>query len=83
MKIEIFLLTLLSISFNKLVANEMEPLSKYANKEALITEPNIYQVFWNYTETDITFELMTKKSNGWICFGFTSNNSLQDGNLNL
>ena len=69
----------LNIYCKNLLAYELRPLNKYANTEVLINPPNIYQLYWNYSDTDLTFEIMTRKSNGWIFFGFTSNNSLLDG----
>jgi len=82
MKMKIFLSVLyLSMCCKTSLATggDMQPVNTYASKETLIAEPNVYQLYWNYTDTDVSFELMTRKSNGWIFFGFTSNSSIQDG----
>jgi hypothetical protein len=84
MKVRIFLSILIAVYLSlcckmSLATGDMQPINTYASKETLIAEPNIYQLYWNYTDTDVVFELMTRKSNGWIFFGFTSNSSIQDG----
>jgi hypothetical protein len=64
-------------------APHMEPKNLYANRKVLLSEPNLYKLYWNYSQTDVIYELMVKQTNGWFFFGFTSNDSLVDGKFFL
>ena len=61
----------------------MMPKNAYANEKILVSEPNLYKLYWNYSETEIIYELMIKESSGWFFFGFTSNDSLIDGMIKI
>jgi hypothetical protein len=49
-------------------------LDSFTNKKVLV-EPDQYVLFWNYTETDILFEVHVKAT-GWIAFGLSPNGNM-------
>ena len=50
------------------------PTSTYTNKIVLV-EPEKYILYWNYTQTDIIFEIHVKAT-GWIGFGLSPNGDM-------
>lgn len=45
------------------------PTERYAN-ELVLVEPDVYYLYWNYTESEILFELHVKNE-GWNAFGIS------------
>lgn len=45
----------------------------YLNNWTLV-KPDVYSLFWNYTDTEITMEVHVK-TNGWLMFGLNSEES--------
>ena len=65
------------------LTSHMVPTNVYANEKLLVSEPNLYKLYWNYSETEVVYELMIKQTSGWFFFGFTSNDSLVDGTYRI
>ena len=53
---------------------EPSPTAKYVNK-AILVAPDVYILYWNYTDTDITFEIHAKTT-GWVGFGISPNGDM-------
>lgn len=53
----------------------------YVNHWVLI-KPDIYSLFWNYSDTDITMEIHVK-TNNWFIFGFNVNETLDGADVIL
>ena len=80
--LSLFIISALSLLVKTLaLTSQMVPTSVYANEKLLVPEPNLYKLYWNYTETEVVYELIIKQTTGWFFFGFTSNDSLVDGIL--
>lgn len=48
--------------------------------ELEIVSPNIYTLFWNYTNLNITAEIRVK-TQGWVSFGITNKGKLDGSDL--
>jgi len=44
------------------------PTAVYTNRLVLV-EPNVYILYWNFTDNDILFETHVQNGNGWSGFG--------------
>ena len=55
------------------------PTEIYANKIILV-EPDVYNLYWNYTETDILFELHVKNL-GWNAFGLSPTGGMANSDV--
>lgn len=51
-----------------------DPTEEFSNKIVLV-EPDNYILYWNYTDSDILFEIHVQ-STGWISFGLTPNGEM-------
>jgi hypothetical protein len=56
-----------------------EPTSTYAN-QMLLVEPDVYMLYWNYTNDDIVFEIHVK-NNGWAAFGLSPNGGMDKSDV--
>ena len=73
MKIFIILALLIPISH----ANN--PTDIYLNHRVLV-EPDIYHLFWNYSSSDVTFEVHVKH-NGWVAFGISPTGGMANSDV--
>ena len=71
---EILLITILGLLIQTHAAPPA-PTQKF-NNQIVLEEPNIYLLYWNYNETDITFEIHVKNANGWVAFGLSPNGGM-------
>lgn len=55
------------------------PTENYANKLILV-KPDIYVLYWNYTENDILFETHVKNL-GWSAFGISPNGGMPNSDV--
>ena len=55
------------------------PTENYANKLVLV-KPDIYLLYWNYTENDILFETHVKNL-GWNAFGISPNGGMSNSDV--
>ena len=55
------------------------PTDAYTNKQILV-EPDSYILYWNYTDTDIIFEIHANTS-GWVGFGISPNGGMENSNV--
>ncbi|RNA32042.1 DBH-like monooxygenase 2 -like protein [Brachionus plicatilis] len=55
-----------------------KPSENYANIFQLI--PGVYNLYWNYTDSEITFEVHCKTS-GWVGFGFSPNGGMDKSDV--
>jgi hypothetical protein len=65
--------------FNVLKKRVESKTSDYVNNAIMIL-PDIYQIFWNYTDIDITIEIRVKTT-GWVLFGFSPNGEIDGSDL--
>lgn len=72
----IFILITFLIEFIYSIPN---PTSNYANK-LILKEPDIYILYWNYTDSDILFEVHVK-TKGWISFGLSPNGDMFNSDI--
>lgn len=56
-----------------------EPTSPYVNQMILV-EPDVYMLYWNYTNDDIVFEIHVK-NNGWAAFGLSPNGGMDKSDV--
>ena len=55
------------------------PTQPYANTRVLV-EPDQYALYWNYTDSDILFEIHVKTT-GWISFGLSPNGNMLNSDM--
>ena len=55
------------------------PTENYANKLVLV-EPDVYFLYWNYTDVDILFELHVKNL-GWNAFGLSPTGGMANADV--
>lgn len=55
------------------------PAQSYVNQKVLV-EPNQYILYWNYTDSDIIFEVHVKTT-GWIAFGLSPNGNMINSDM--
>ena len=55
------------------------PTAAYANSQ-IIVGPDVYILYWNYTDTDITFEVHAKTT-GWVGFGISPNGDMKNSDV--
>ena len=55
------------------------PTANYANK-LILTEPDTYIMYWNYTDSDILFEVHVK-TKGWVGFGLSPNGDMLNSDV--
>jgi hypothetical protein len=70
----ITLLSLLSLP-DVLNAAPPTPTQKF-NNQIILEEPDLYLLYWNYNDTDITFEIHVKNAIGWVAFGLSPNGGM-------
>ena len=58
-------------------AHNVTPTETYANHYVLV-DPDVYHVFWNNNDTDITFEVHVQQTLGWIGFGISRNGGMHN-----
>ena len=75
MKVFLFIISLLTCC----IKSEPNPTETYPNKHILV-EPDVYILYWNYTDTDITFEVHVRAT-GWIGFGISPNGNMGNSNV--
>ncbi len=51
------------------------PTDTYLNRMVLV-EPNVYILYWNFTDNDILFETHVQNGNGWSGFGLSPNGGM-------
>ena len=66
-------------SLFSLILTEPIPTTNYGNKKILV-EPDNYILYWDYNETDITFEIHAKTT-GWVGFGISPNGEMENSNV--
>ena len=64
---------IVSISLG-LMSAAPSPTQEYPNKQVLV-EPDIYYLYWVYTDADILFEVHVKTT-GWVAFGLSPNGDM-------
>ena len=65
---------------NAIVAASLpNPTANYANK-LILAEPDLYILYWNYTDQDILFEVHAK-TKGWIGFGLSPNGDMLNSDI--
>lgn len=60
-------------------ANFPPPTDVYVNKVTFV-KPDIFHMLWNFTDTDITFEVHVKTS-GWLIFGLSPREDLEGSDV--
>lgn len=58
-------------------SNSLDP---FTNKKILV-EPDQYVLYWNYTDSDILFEVHVKASQGWLAFGLSPNGDMINSDI--
>ena len=48
----------------------------------VLSAPDAYVLFWNYTNTDIIFKIVAK-TNGWVGFGISPNGGMENSDIIL
>lgn len=66
------------IALKQIVSSIEQPTALYANNATLM-EPDVYLLYWNFTESDIIFEIHVK-TNGWAGFGISPNGGMSSSN---
>ena len=80
-KIFISILLLNIISYSAILAiDPPKPTVSYANRMVL-AEPNVYILYWNYSENDILFETHVQNSGGWSGFGISPNGKMDNSDV--
>jgi hypothetical protein len=74
-----YFLLILLLSGNSIFAAAPSPTQTYANKKVLV-EPDVYTLYWNYTDVDILFEVHVKAT-GWISFGISPNGDMSNSDI--
>lgn len=78
MIIKIFLLAIFALA--GFINSAPSPTTIYSNKQILV-EPDIYVLYWNYTDTDIIFEIHARTTGGWVGFGISPNGDMVNSNV--
>ncbi len=73
------ILSILLASFASSTCKLPSPTSDYAN-HIILVEPDIYILYWNYTNEDILFETHVK-NNGWSAFGLSPNGGMDNSDV--
>jgi hypothetical protein len=60
-------------------ASPPPPTQAYPNK-IVLAEPNKYILYWNFTDSDILFEVHTQ-TNGWLGFGLSPNGNMINSDI--
>ncbi len=74
-----FFLSISLFCYTSVICLLPSPTSNYANKLILV-EPDIYVLYWNYTNEDILFETHVR-NNGWSAFGLSPNGGMDNSDV--
>jgi hypothetical protein len=77
-----FFLICLYLGIKSLKTDEVDdvpPLTEFSNRLVLI-KPNVYVLYWNYTNTSLTGEIHVK-TNGWVGFGLSPNGGMNGSDV--
>lgn len=60
-------------------ASALDENTFFQNK--IVLRDNVYDLYWNFTETDVTFKIVVTNPDGWVGFGLSPNGGMYNSDL--
>lgn len=76
-----FVTVLLASVFILHKASALDENTFFQNK--LVLRENVYDLHWNFTDTDVTFKIVVANPDGWVGFGLSPNGGMYNSDLVL
>jgi hypothetical protein len=83
MKIQLFLTILIALNGINVIKCDFPPATMVYMNHKVLMQPDIYQLYWNTNDDNITFEVHIKNSNenGWGAFGLSPNGGMNNADI--